>query len=112
MRFATPEAQGRMLCIWCRTYIESAEEIQEDAIIKLLQNVQSQQEYHEICEHMDLKGKKVSAREGDRMIRRILDGTQNDIFRKWRQQLPIVAQKNGPVQIVTQTPFPKRNWTA
>lgn len=117
LKFTTPEAKGILLYKLCETFIDSLEEDQERAIIKILEYVQSQEEYIKVCEHLTENGTKTSFYEGHARIYWILDGKEKFQFLKktlewkinkviddwetgWKQAYLEKAKKDTPIKTV------------
>ena len=112
LRYATPEAQGRMLYILSETFWLTTEENQEKAVIKLLSYIQSEKEFDEVCEHMTPDGQSNhTPDDGKARLNDLLDFTQQGQFDKWLNKLTEKgkADPNGPVREVAGVPYEFRS---
>ena len=110
LRFATPEAQGKMLYILSETFWDTLEEQQEDAVIKLLKNFQSMRELKEAFEHMTPDGSSTKKwEEGEARIVYLLDGEQQEAYTSWKDSINGKADPNGPVRVVHNAPYERKS---
>ncbi len=105
--FTTPEAKGHMLRVLCQTSILSFEEEQEEAIITILETLQSRRDYMETLEHMTFSADKIMVAEGERILRGILDGQEHYAWQRLRKrlmELPDALPVRAPVQVAVSFP--------
>lgn len=100
LKYSPPETKGEILSILSVGFFNSLEEKQEDAIIKVLEWIQSKRDYREVLEHMPLNVSGdvlYDAKEAELQLLYILDFSQNGTFLKWRNDLPDEAISVGNV---------------
>ena len=105
--FTTPEAKGHMLRVLCQTSILSFEEEQEEAIITILETLQSRRDYMETLEHMTFGAEKIAVAEGERILRGILDGQEHYTWQRLRNrlmELPDALPARAPVHVAVSFP--------
>jgi hypothetical protein len=82
-----PETKGQFLYSLTMTVWNSWEEKQEEAIIAILKTAQTWNDYVEIVSHCSPGGQKISQEEGEKRLRKILDGKERNQFILLRSQL-------------------------
>lgn len=80
LKFAPPEAVGAMLYVLSDSFWLSREELQEDAIIVLLENCQSKEEFRKVISRITPEGKKNSYEAGRERLLKVLDFSQETKF--------------------------------
>ena len=88
LRYASPEAQGRILAILSRRFWLNMEELQEKAILKVLKGFQCRREAELVYKHMTLDGSKISIEEGRKKLFAVLDGREQTKYNAWWNNLP------------------------
>lgn len=108
LQFTTPEAKGRMLYVLSQTYWTSDEELQEQAILKVLSWVQSQREANKVFAAItDNSKQKIAIMAGIKKLNNVLDGPEQKKYDLWYASLPYKPMRMGlQVAQVTTMDFP------
>ena len=85
--YATPEAKGHLLAVLCHTSLFSFEETQEEAILAVLDTLQSLRDYHETLEHLTFGAEKIGVEAGRRVLHGILDGREHHAWHRLENRL-------------------------
>ncbi|MDO3378329.1 hypothetical protein [Geoalkalibacter halelectricus] len=112
--FQAPEGKGRLLRALCQSQwpFPLRAELQEDAILTILETIQTWNEYKEIMEHLTMDGSRLRPapeagiddwtwREGESILYRFLDGAQEREFIRMRQFLKNASNLTRQPQVHT-----------
>jgi len=108
LQFTTPEAKGRILYILTQTFWTSDEELQEQAILKVLSWVQSKREANKVFASItDDAENKITIMAGIKKLNHVLDGAEQKKYDLWYASLPYIPMRMGlQVAQVTTMNFP------
>ncbi|MFY9960924.1 LysM peptidoglycan-binding domain-containing protein [Pseudomonas sp.] len=84
-----PETLGPMVYVLTEGFIESFSELQEEALVILLSEIQSWRKFIEVLEHCSPKAGKVNAMVSLERINAILDGYEQNQFNRFIEHLAI-----------------------
>ncbi|QYX48370.1 LysM peptidoglycan-binding domain-containing protein [Pseudomonas tussilaginis] len=84
-----PETLGPMVYVLTEGFVESFNELQEEALVILLSEIRSWRQFIEVLEHCSSKAEKVNAMESLERINAILDGYEQNQFNRFIENLAI-----------------------
>ena len=106
-----PQAMGPMVHLLTESYVESFEDTQELALVKLLSVLRSWRQFIEVLEHCDPQARKVNAMESLERINALLDWRQQDEFNCFIDALAVDRSHLQGERKAAWTPGPYRHKT-
>ncbi|MDD1979735.1 LysM domain-containing protein, partial [Pseudomonas putida] len=98
-RLLPPETLGSMVYILTEGFVESFNELQEEALVILLSEIRSWRQFIEVLEHCSPKAEKVNAMKSLERINSLLDGYEQNQFNRFIDNLAINKSIGGSARL-------------